>query len=215
MIKYILQYKYYINAGEYMKNGGIDKRVIKTKNAIFDAFKALVQEKDMADITISELTMRANITRSTFYMYYNTVSDVRTDIENQIIARIDKIMSETDLAEAMSSPYTLLSTVADEIVKQDEGNRYILSSSNSGQLLDKINARIVDAYMHRLQEVSTKPLDTGKVRYFIAFAAAGIMECFKIWFNHKSSITLEELCKNISDAVKKGIDLVPLTKTTD
>lgn len=196
-----------------MKNGGIDKRIIKTKNAIYDAFKELVQEKDMSDITISELTARANITRSTFYMYYNTVSDVRADIENGIIARIDKIMSEADLAEAITSPYNLLSTVAEEIVKQDDGNRYILSSTNSGELLDKINARIVDAYMHRLQEVSTKSLDTGKVRYFIAFAAAGITECFKIWFNHKSTITLEELCKNMSEAVKKGIDLVPLTRT--
>ncbi len=210
MIKYKLQFK----EGETMKNGGVDKRIIKTKNAIFDAFKALVQEKDMSDITISELTARANITRSTFYMYYNTVGDVRADIENGIIARIDKIMSEADLAEAIASPYNLLRTVADEIVKQDDGNRYILSSSNSGQLLDKINARIVDAYIHRLEEVSTKSLDMGKVRYFIAFAAAGIMECFKIWFNHKSSITLEELCKNISEAVRKGIDLVPLTKTT-
>ena len=51
-----------------MKNGGIDKRVVKTKNAIFEAFKQLVQQKDMADISISELTQKANITRSTFYM---------------------------------------------------------------------------------------------------------------------------------------------------
>lgn len=198
-----------------MKNGGIDKRVIKTKNAIFEAFKKLVQEKDMSDITISELTQKANITRSTFYMYYDTVADVRNDIENEIIARIDKIMSETDMAEAMSSPYVLLSTLADEIARQDQNNRYILSSSTSGQLLDKINERIVEAYMHRICETSDKNLDLGKVRYFIAFAAAGITECFKIWFNHKSSITLEELCKNISDAVQKGIGLVPLTKVQD
>lgn len=198
-----------------MKNGGIDKRVIKTKNAIFEAFKKLVQEKDMSDITISELTQKANITRSTFYMYYDTVADVRNDIENEIIARIDKIMSEADMAEAMSSPYVLLSTLADEIARQDQNNRYILSSSTSGQLLDKINERIVAAYMHRIGETADKNLDLGKVRYFIAFAAAGITECFKIWFNHKSSITLEELCKNISDAVQKGVGLVSLTKTQD
>lgn len=198
-----------------MKNGGIDKRVIKTKNAIFEAFKKLVQEKDMSNITISELTQKANITRSTFYMYYDTVADVRNDIENEIIARIDKIMSEADMAEAMSSPYVLLSTLADEIARQDQNNRYILSSSTSGQLLDKINERIVAAYMNRIGETLNKDLDLGKVRYFIAFAAAGITECFKIWFNHKSSITLEELCKNISDAVQKGVGLVPLTKAQD
>lgn len=196
-----------------MKNGGIDKRVIKTKNAIFEAFKQLVQEKDMSDITISELTQKANITRSTFYMYYDTVGDVRTDIENEIIARIDKIMSEADMVEVMKSPYTLLSTLADEIAKQDQNNRYILSSSTSGQLLDKINERIVAAYMHRLAETTDKNLDMGKVRYVIAFAAAGITECFKIWFNHKSTITLEELCKHISDAVSKGVDWVSVTKS--
>lgn len=195
-----------------MKNGGIDKRVIKTKNAIFEAFKQLVQEKDMSDITISELTQKANITRSTFYMYYDTVGDVRTDIENEIIARIDKIMSEADMVEVVKSPYTLLSTLADEIAKQDQNNRYILSSSTSGQLLDKINERIVAAYMHRLAETTDKNLDMGKVRYVIAFAAAGITECFKIWFNHKSTITLEELCKHISDAVSKGVDWVSVTK---
>lgn len=90
-----------------MKNGGIDKRVVKTKNAIFDAFKQLVQQKDMADISISELTQKANITRSTFYMYYDTVGDVRSDIENEIVARIDKIMSEADLLNSMTDPYPL------------------------------------------------------------------------------------------------------------
>lgn len=134
-----------------MKNGGIDKRVIKTKNAIFEAFKQLVQEKDMSDITISELTQKANITRSTFYMYYNTVGDVRTDIENTIMARIDRIMSETDIRNSIRNPYPLLSMLADEILKQDQNNRYILSSSTSGQLMDKINDRIVEAYMPLVQ----------------------------------------------------------------
>lgn len=191
-----------------MKNGGIDKRVIKTKNAFFEAFKQLVQEKDMSDITISELTQKANITRSTFYMYYNTVGDVRTDIENTIMARIDRIMSETDIRNSIRNPYPLLSMLADEILKQDQNNRYILSSSTSGQLMDKINDRIVEAYMHWFKENEGSTNDIGKVKYIVAFAAAGMTECFKIWFNHKSSLTLEELCKNISDAMSKGISLM-------
>lgn len=191
-----------------MKNGGIDKRVIKTKNAIFEAFKQLVQEKDMSDITISELTQRANITRSTFYMYYNTVGDVRTDIENTIIARIDRIMSEADIRNSIRNPYPLLSMLADEILKQDQNNRYILSSSTSGQLMDKINDRIVEAYMHWFKEHEGSTSDIGRAKYIVAFAAAGMTECFKIWFNHKSSLTLEELCKNISDAMSKGISLM-------
>lgn len=187
-----------------MKNGGIDKRVVKTKNAIFDAFKQLVQQKDMADISISELTQKANITRSTFYMYYDTVGDVRSDIENEIVARIDKIMSEADLLNSMTDPYPLFSALASEITEQDRDNRYILSSTNSGQLLDKINERFVTAYVHFITEVNDGT-DIGKARYIAAFTIAGMTECFKIWFNHKSSITLEELCKNIAEVVSRGL----------
>lgn len=188
-----------------MKNGGIDKRVIKTKNAIFEAFKQLVEQKDMADITISELTQKANITRSTFYMYYNTVSDVRSDIENEIIARIDKVMNGADLLDCMKDPYPLFSTLATEIAKDDKDNRYILSSSNSGQLLDKISERFVSAYVKFIAE-KNDGTDIGKARYIAAFVSAGMTECFKIWFNHKSSITLEELCKNMSEGVGVGVE---------
>lgn len=187
-----------------MKNGGIDKRVVKTKNAIFDAFKQLVQQKDMADISISELTQKANITRSTFYMYYDTVGDVRSDIENEIVARIDKIMSEADLLNSMTDPYPLFSALASEITEQDRDNRYILSSNNSGQLLDKINERFVTAYVHFITEVNDGT-DIGKARYIATFTIAGMTECFKIWFNHNSSITLEELCKNIAEVVSRGL----------
>lgn len=194
-----------------MKNGGIDKRVVKTKNAIFEAFKQLVQQKDMADISISELTQKANITRSTFYMYYDTVGDVRADIENEIVARIDKIMSEADLLNSMKDPYPLFSALAREITEQDRDNRYILSSNNSGQLLDKISDRFVTAYVHFITEANDGT-DIGKARYIAAFIVAGMTECFKIWFNHKSSITLEELCKNIAAVVSRGLAWLQSTK---
>ena len=194
-----------------MKNGGIDKRVVKTKNAIFEAFKQLVQQKDMADISISELTQKANITRSTFYMYYDTVGDVRADIENEIVARIDKIMSEADLLNSMKDPYPLFSALAREITEQDRDNRYILSSNNSGQLLDKISDRFVTEYVHFITEANDGT-DIGKARYIAAFIVAGMTECFKIWFNHKSSITLEELCKNIAAVVSRGLAWLQSTK---
>ncbi len=57
-----------------------DKRVLRTKSAIRKAFNQLVQTKEMSDISVSELTQAANITRSTFYMYYDSVAAVRDQI---------------------------------------------------------------------------------------------------------------------------------------
>lgn len=180
-----------------------DRRVLKTKNAIRKAFNELVQTKDMTEISVSELTQAAHITRSTFYMYYDSVAAVRDQIENDIISHLDDIMNRQDWLACMVNPYPLLDSIGKEITKYDEFNRYILCSSNSGGLLEKVSQRVVDAFMKYVVENSIS-IDASRAKYIAAFVAAGIGECFKIWFNHKSSLSLEELCRRISEMVTKG-----------
>ena len=190
-----------------MKNGGVDKRIVKTKNAIRTAFKELVQVKDMADITISELTEKAGVTRSTFYMYYDSVGAVRNDIENVILQHIEKIMSEQNLVQSMLNPYPLFYAITNEINKYDEYNRYILSSNNSGELLDKLKKLVIDAFVSTMQKNTQIHVNVAKAKYVAAFCTAGICETFKMWFNHQSSLTLEELCGHISQMVTKALAL--------
>lgn len=188
-----------------MKNGGIDKRIVKTKNAIRTAFNELVQTKDMADISISELTEKAGVTRSTFYMYYDSIGAVRNDIEDMILSHIDKIMTEANLVQSMLNPYPLLFAITNEINKYDEYNRYILSSNNSGELLEKLKKMITDAFVNTMQKNNQIQVNVAKAKYVAAFCTAGILEAFKLWFNHQSSLTLEELCAHISQMVAKGL----------
>ncbi len=184
-----------------------DKRVVRTKQAIRKAFNELVSEKEMSEISVSELTERAGITRSTFYMYYDSVEAVRDQIENEIFAYIDQVMSEQDWVQCMVNPYPLLSTIGREITKYDEYNRYILCSHNSGSLLDKVNGRVVVAFMEYTKRLNLN-IDAARAKYVAAFIAAGIAECFRIWYNHKSSLTLEELCRRISEIVTKGLNII-------
>lgn len=51
----------------------IDRRVIKTKRAIKEAFAKLLTQKDINDITISDIAAEANINRKTFYNYYGGI----------------------------------------------------------------------------------------------------------------------------------------------
>lgn len=204
---YAIKNNRYTEVGN-MKNGGIDRRIIKTKNSIRTAFKQLVQQKEMSTISISELTKCANITRSTFYMYYNTVEDVREEIENDIINDITGSLSDADWLHFLANPYTIFKMFAEAIAQQDENNRYILSSSNSGQLLNKINTKVTETIMDYIYTHDVDIADPAKAKYIVAFVMAGTTECFKLWFNHKSTLTLEELCLRISAMVKDALPLV-------
>ena len=52
-----------------------DLRVIKTRQAIRIALISLLSEKELSDITISELSARAQVNRKTFYRHYRSISD--------------------------------------------------------------------------------------------------------------------------------------------
>ncbi len=106
-----------------MRQKDVDKRIVRTKSAIRKAFNELVQKKDISAITVSELVEAASITRSTFYMYYGSVLEVRNDIEREIMQNLEKIMCENDWLRFMVDPYPLLDRICKEIIKYDEYNR--------------------------------------------------------------------------------------------
>lgn len=48
----------------------MDRRVRKTRQAIFEAFVGLLAEKDFGHITMNEIADRANVNRGTVYLHY-------------------------------------------------------------------------------------------------------------------------------------------------
>ncbi len=74
----------------------MDRRVVKTKNSIYQAFFRLVQTKAIDDITVSELARMANIDRKTFYLHYQTVQDVFLEFKEMIYTSLMEVLSEAD-----------------------------------------------------------------------------------------------------------------------
>lgn len=57
-----------------------DRRTLYTLRVIKDTFLKLINQKNYSKITVSELCREAEITRSTFYLHYNTITDVLNDV---------------------------------------------------------------------------------------------------------------------------------------
>jgi AcrR family transcriptional regulator len=84
-----------------MEGNAADRRVRKTEDRIRGTLINLLLEKDLSDITISELAGLADINRGTFYLHYRDVQEVFSRIEDELVEefsqRITKYKSRSAL----------------------------------------------------------------------------------------------------------------------
>ena len=59
-----------------MNEKRLDRRIRRTKNALRSAFQELINEKDYDQVTVEEITDRANLGRTTFYLHYKDKEDI-------------------------------------------------------------------------------------------------------------------------------------------
>ena len=79
-----------------------DLRVIKTREAIYSAFKEMVCEMDADKITIRALTNRARIHYKTFYLHYTCIEAL---FENAIGQLVQSYFAEIDALPA-NAPFS-------------------------------------------------------------------------------------------------------------
>ena len=65
---------------------------IKTKKAIRQAFTEILGEKrSIGSITVSELTERADIAKSTFYNHYDDIYAVAEELQQELMSKLEEI----------------------------------------------------------------------------------------------------------------------------
>ena len=67
-----------------------DPRILKTKQALFQALARILREKEFERITVSDITREAQVTRKTFYNHYqdkiDMVQEYQTMLSQEILA---------------------------------------------------------------------------------------------------------------------------------
>ena len=72
-----------------------DKRIRRTKRSIHEALLELIQEKAVTRITTTELCLKAEVNRNTFYAHYATPEDVLAELEQEFLDDLSLILENT------------------------------------------------------------------------------------------------------------------------
>lgn len=66
----------------------MDKRIEKTRDAIYEAFTKTLMQKTYAKITIEDILTEAKVSRSTFYAHFRTKEELLNSILNHIFSHV-------------------------------------------------------------------------------------------------------------------------------
>lgn len=172
-----------------------DRRVLRTKRAIKSAFAQLLTEKNINDITVSDIAALADINRKTFYNYYAGVYAVVDEIEDDTIRRFDALLTEPDFEVNANRPYMIFKKLTDIINREPVFFRYLIAMDANVSLSTKM-AEMLKA---RTKAILLKYLtvDESRLDLMLEFMVTGSVSVYRQWYNSDRREPLE----NISDSI--------------
>lgn len=172
-----------------------DRRIVKTQSAIKEAFFELLKEKDAAEISVTELCEKANITRKTFYTYYDNLADLADHFMQKFMDELDVLL--TPIREKEVTPELQFNVLFVDFIKE---NKVIVRSLwDIANGAEKFRRGIFkDSKKLIRQRLKRRNLDDNwdikkMVKNLSDFQAAGTQAIFENWLNEKDPLTDEEL----------------------
>lgn len=188
----------------------LDRRIVRSRNAILSAFERLLMEKPLADITVSAIAREANVDRKTFYVHFGTVDGlldaIAVDVVEMIVDSVEKTLSSLggDTNErAFGAAASFFKTVNEALCNNLVLNRQLIENIP----LDDFMARLRVPLEREIAERDLLPvgLKDEMFDYYLAFLLSGIIGIYRTWALSDGSVPIERVSAVANDLTLNGL----------
>jgi AcrR family transcriptional regulator len=178
----------------------LDRRIRRTQKLIQDALFSLMKEVPYQNIHINQITDRADISRSTFYLHYETKDDLLLSVMDEIIDEyfqaIDRISSDTTKSPA----FLLFSKWKQNLEKM----RLVLGAGMEFRVYQRL--RVFNNQRSSLTE-TTNPLLNDYIRTMLDGASFALLIR---WTRDNAKVSVEHM-----DQLFNGLNIVELFRSLE
>ena len=180
-----------------------DLRVRKTKEAIHNTFKAMICEMDYEQITIKELTPRAQINRKTFYLHYSSLDVLLEELQEEIA---DHFIRRKVSYSNMRDIRDLIRLFFEHATNMPLLHERLMCSGSYRPIWEKINKRIMDYRKETNRGVFG--LDEYSENLVFAFYGANSSILFRQWVMDGKKLPLEKLIDMATKLICDGMSSI-------
>lgn len=171
----------------------MDKRVYKTKENIKKTVINLILEKNFQDITVTEISNRANIGRKTFYLHYGSIIDVIKELEDEIKealeASINRYIDDKNNYDIKNIFKDLTKIIKDDILLYKR-----ISINDSYSFFKNAFERILSEIIYNIA-INVYNVNSKNSHIYTTYYAAGIIKLYTLWLKGDLDIDEDELIR--------------------
>ena len=181
----------------------VDKRVVRTKRAIRNAFTELLAEKDINYITIKDIADRANINRKTFYNYYNGIYQLIEEIEKDLVDKFELTFANVDIVSSLNDPRIIFDRLDSLICADLEFYSNLFTMDENINLISKLSSLIKARTRKSICMQIGIPEDKADVA--LEFLITGMVAVYQMWFRSDRKRPLSEFSDMIGSMCSEGL----------
>ena len=173
------------------------KNAARSRHLIKQAFAELLNEKDMAKITVTDIVERANISRGTFYAHYLDVYDLYSAILSNIVEAIDEAFDKMGMENIILDPTEAINFGIQFLDKNKSYYRLFLTSSHGEKLIMRIISLAEDKISHEINALFPGE-DVTEYLCHLYFTLGGFRNILLHWFMDSLNISGEQCAAFLS-----------------
>ena len=170
---------------------------VETRKNLTIAFWKLYKKKNIAKISIKEITDLAGYHRATFYIYFKDIYDILKQEKDELITQFFELQKKILPTHGFNEIMKLLISFYLE-----NGERLILlmDTGKDSKFLYHFKKALYP-YFLSLRKLP----DTVEASIIYEYSINGILMAFNCWYKEKSSLSVEEYIKLLSSIFEKGV----------
>ena len=181
-----------------------DRRVRRTKKLLTQALMQLLQEKQVNEITVKELTELADMNRGTFYLYYRDIYDMLEKIEDSLFDGLNEIVSLPQNAAPMEATKPILLDLFRFIGENQEVCRVLLSANGDMSFLHRLNEVVREKSKAVWESLYAREAGEEEFDYHYSFVVFGCAGLIRAWLNRNCPEPPEQMAALADAMIRKG-----------
>lgn len=177
-----------------------DRRIRRTRKLLKESLIDLMQEKEFMNISVREITDRADLNRGTFYLHYQDTRHLLQEIEDETLEEFRKMLNHYKESPQKQSLMPMLIPLIDYAGDNAHICRILFENSAAIDFLIRLKQEIHQCGDEIIQELFPDTDDT-VMTYFFEFVTAGLIGLMKKWLDSDQALPREQLAEIADQAI--------------